>query len=93
VIRYVLLEMDVEDWGAVDPALYVEQRDLRGFMGTIRAVETSPPLEVMVKVLRKLEVARWHWEDCEHEGEGGCCLEADRELILAHDEMKAALTW
>jgi len=28
-----------------------------------------------------LITARWHWEECEHEGEGECCMEANRALV------------
>ena len=37
--RFVLVELDVDDWGAVDPAAYVTSRDMRGFMGSIHAEE------------------------------------------------------
>lgn len=38
-VRWVLVRMEVEDWGVVDAAAYVQSRDLRGFMGTITAEE------------------------------------------------------
>ena len=37
--RYVLVELETDDWGSVDARTYVESRDMRGFMGTIRATE------------------------------------------------------
>lgn len=40
--RYVIVELVTDDWGATEPAAYVQSRDMRGFMGTIRAVEIGP---------------------------------------------------
>jgi hypothetical protein len=37
--RYVLVELDAADWGVVDAASYVVSRDMRGFMGTVRAIQ------------------------------------------------------
>jgi hypothetical protein len=39
--RYVLVELDTDDWGAVDAAAYVQSRDMRGFIGTISAIEVE----------------------------------------------------
>jgi hypothetical protein len=40
--RYVIVELDTDDWGMVDPATYVNGRDMRGFMGAIRAANIDP---------------------------------------------------
>lgn len=39
--RFVLVALDVEDWGATEAAAYVRSRDMRGFMGTIEAAEVT----------------------------------------------------
>ena len=60
-VRRVLVEMDADDWGYTEAAAYVESRDMRGFMGTVKAVDIGPDVEVVPRDLlrRMAQLASW----------------------------------
>jgi hypothetical protein len=36
-----------------------------------------------IELAEAVRVAEWHWEECVHEGEGPCCLNANRTMVAA----------
>jgi hypothetical protein len=82
---------DVESRRRGDGLAGVWEYRLTGERGSGTPTTRKDRLEPLRDVVKALTTARWHWGQCEEEGEGACCMEATKALYAAHDAAKGAL--